>query len=77
MNIEKIVIQCAAEVYGVDATVINLETDIREELSNQSMKLIAFISGIEDELDVKIEMREAGQLKTISDFIDKVNQLAG
>ena len=76
MKIEKTVIKCAAEAYGVDEASITLDTDIREQLSNQSLKMVAFISCIEDELDVQIDLREAGKLKTIHDFVDKVNQLA-
>ena len=37
MDIEKKVIECAALVYEVDETEITLETDIREDLSAQSM----------------------------------------
>jgi len=76
MTIENKVIRCAAEAYGVDALTITLATDIREDLSNQSLKLIAFISTIEEELDVKIDLTDAGKLKTIRDFVEKVNQLS-
>jgi len=76
MNIEKTVIACAAEAYGVDESTITLDTDIREDISNQSLKLVAFIATIEEELDVQIDLGEAGGLKTIRDFVDKVNQLA-
>lgn len=76
-EIEEKVIACAAEAYMVDADTITLDTDIRVDLSNQSMKMIAFISGIEDELDVTIEIREASTLNTIRDFVNKVNELAG
>ncbi len=75
MDIKEKVIECAAEIYGVDASEITLETDIREELSNQSIKLIAFISSIEDELDASIAIPEAGGLKTIGDFVKKVEEL--
>jgi acyl carrier protein len=74
--IEQKVIQCAADAYMVDASAITLDTNIREQLSNQSLKLVVFISTIEDELDVTIEIRDAAKLKTIRDFVDKVNQLA-
>lgn len=75
MNIEGKIIECAAQVYGVDASAITEDTDIREELSNQSIKLIAFISSIEDELDAAISIPEAGNLKTIGDFVKKVEEL--
>ena len=76
MTIEEQVIACAAASYGVDASTITLDTNVREELSNKSLKLLVFISNIEDELDVSIEIRDAAKLVTIGDFVDKVNQLA-
>ena len=75
MNIEKIVIDCAAQVYGVSADSITVDTNIREELSNQSIRLIAFISFIEDETDAKIEIKDAATLKTIGDFVKRVEEL--
>jgi len=36
----------AAEAYGVDASEISLGTDIREDLSNESMKMIVMISNL-------------------------------
>lgn len=75
-NIEKIVIQCAAEAYSVDADTITLDTDIRNEISNQSLKLVAFISGIEDELNVTIDLGEAAERKTIRDFANEAAKLA-
>ena len=66
---EEKVIRCAAEAYGVDASTITLDTIIREALSNQSLKLLAFISSIEEELDVSIDLSDAMKLKTIRDFV--------
>ena len=71
----RIVIECAADVYQVDESTITLDTDVREELSNQSLLLVAFISAIEDETGIIIDLSEAGQLKTIRDFVDKVKKL--
>lgn len=73
--IEQKVIECAAEAYQADLSTITLDTDIREDLSSQSMKLVAFISVIEDELDVEISMRDAAQLKTIRDFAQRVTEM--
>ena len=74
MNIEEIVIACAAEAYEVDAANITLDTDIREDLSNQSMLMIAFISSIEDETGANIEIRDAGKMITIRDFVEAVKK---
>ena len=69
-EIVKTVISCTAEAYEVDESEITLQTDIREDLSNQSMKMIAMLAGIEEELDVTIEIPEAGNLNTIRDFVE-------
>ena len=73
-EVAQAVIACAAEAYGVDASKITLGTDIREELSNESMKMIVMISQIEEELGVSIEIQEASLLMTIQDFVDKVRE---
>ena len=75
-TIEEKVIECVAQAYAVDASTLTLETDIRNELSNVSMKLLVLISTIEDAFDVEITMAEVAQLRTIGDFANKVNDLA-
>ena len=56
---------------------ITLNTDIREDLSNESMKMIVMISTIEDELDVTIEIQEASNLNTIGEFVNVVKERLG
>ena len=73
-DVAQAVIDAAADAYGVDASEIKLSTDIREELSNESMKMIVMISTIEDELNVVIEIQEASLLNTIADFVEKVRE---
>ena len=68
------VIECAAEAYGVDKETISLDTDIREDLSNESMKMIVMISEIEERLQVTIEIQEASLLNTIGEFVAKVKE---
>ena len=71
------VIECAAEGYEVDASTITLATDIREDLSNQSMKMIVMISAIEDALGVTIDIPDAGNMNTIRDFVIAVKERLG
>lgn len=73
-EVAQIVIDCAAGAYGVDAASITLDTDIREDLSNESMKMIVMISEIEDRLQVTIEIQEASLLNTIGEFVAKVKE---
>lgn len=73
-EVAQAVIAAAADAYGVDESEITLATDIREDLSNESMKMIVMISTIEDELNVTIEIQEASLLNTIADFVGKVRE---
>ncbi len=73
-DVAKTVIEAAADAYGVDAASITLATDIREDLSNESMKMIVMISTIEDQLNVTIEIQEASNLNTIGDFVSVVRE---
>lgn len=73
-DVAKTVIEAAADAYGVDASGITLTTDIREDLSNESMKMIVMISTIEDQLNVTIEIQEASNLNTIGDFVSVVRE---
>ncbi len=72
---EQKIIECAAMVYGVQAGSITMETDIREDLSSQSIKLLAFVSAVEEECGVVIDFSQVGGLKTIGDVVDKVSSL--
>ena len=72
--VAQIVMECAAEAYGVDVSELSMSTDIREDLSSESMKMIVMISGIEDELDVTIEIQEASNLNTLADFALRVKE---
>ena len=73
-ELARTVIECAAEGYGVDGSEITLDTDIRLDLSNESMKMIAMIAGIEEELDVTVDIQEAGNLNTIREFVLAVKE---
>lgn len=73
-EVAKTVIQCAAMAYDADPSTLSMDTDIREDLSNQSMKLIVMISQIEEEIDVTIEIQEANYLNTLGEFVEKVKE---
>ena len=73
-EIAQTVIACAADAYDVDAAKLTLSTDIRDNLGNQSMKMIIMISDIEDRLKVTIEIQEASHLNTLGDFVALVKE---
>jgi acyl carrier protein len=47
-------------------------TLIKEELGGTSMRMVALISLVENELDIMIPLPEAGKFKTIGDVIDRL-----
>lgn len=73
-EVSKKVIECVADAYETDASEIKLETDIRNDLSSQSIKLIVMLSNIEDALGVSIEIVEAGNINTIAELIKAVKE---
>ena len=76
-EIAETVIECAADAYGVDKAGLTMGTDIREDLSNESMKMIVMISEIEDKLKVTIEIQEASNLNTLGEFANLVRERLG
>lgn len=76
-EITQTVIRCTAEGYDVDEASITLATDIREDLSPESMKMIVMLSNIEEALDIVIDITEAGSLNTIADFVNTVRAKLG
>lgn len=73
-EVARTVIACAAIAYGVEESELTMATDIREDLSNESMKMIVMISQIEEELDVEIEIPEASLLNTLEDFVRRIKE---
>ena len=76
MEIEETIRECAANAYRVPVGQITMSTDLRSDLSPKSMNMLAFVSGVENELDVAIPMSLVGSLKTVQDFVDKVRELS-
>ncbi|MBR3245687.1 MAG: hypothetical protein IKF90_23795 [Parasporobacterium sp.] len=68
-EVAKQVIECASLAYEIDESEISLQSDIRMDLSTQSIKMIIMISEIEEALGVTIEITEAANLVTIEDFV--------
>ena len=71
-KLAEIVIACAAEAYGMDASEITLASDVRKDLGNESLKMIVMLSEITERTDVPIDITEAGAFNTIGDFVEAV-----
>ncbi len=79
MNREEVLanmIQFASRAFRKDASEINENTNIAEELGVQSMQRVAMSASIEDEYDVMIPVAKFGQFETIGDLVDFVMEEA-
>ncbi len=79
MNREEVLanmIQFAARAFRKDASEINENTNIAEELGVQSMQRVAMSASIEDEYDVMIPVAKFGQFETIGALVDFVMEEA-
>lgn len=66
------VIEFAARAYKKEASEINENTKIAEELGGQSMQKVALSASIENEYDVMIPVARMGQFGTIGDLVDHI-----
>lgn len=65
-------IEFAAMAFGVDASKINENTNIADELGVASSQRIAMSASIENDFDVMIPVARFGNYKTIGDLVDFV-----
>lgn len=75
MNREEVIadlIKFAAMAFRKDASLINENTKIAEELGVQSAQRVAMSASIEDEYDVTVPVAKFGQFETIGDLADYV-----
>lgn len=65
-------IEFAAMAFKKDASAINENTNIAEELGVASMQRVAMSASIENEFDVMIPVARFGKFETIGDLVDFV-----
>jgi acyl carrier protein len=71
-QLEEKVIGFFAVTFQKEAKALGRETLIKEELGGTSMKMVALISLVENELDIMIPLPEAAKFKTIGEVIDRL-----
>lgn len=75
MNREELmakIIEFAAMAFNKDATAINENTNIAEELGIASSQRVAMSASIENDFDVMIPVARFGNFVTIGDIVDFV-----
>lgn len=66
----------ALENFGADASAINREATL-EELDIDSLDLVELAQILDDELGIKIEQGDLGEVRTIGDALDGIYARAG
>ena len=71
-QLEKTIFTFAARAYNVDEATLSRETNIKKDLSSQSLLMVSLVSMIENELEVFIPLTAAAKFETLGDVIDQV-----
>lgn len=58
-----------AEVLNVDETEINMDTTFVDDLGADSLDVFQIIMGIEEELDIEVNVEEAEKIVTVGDAV--------
>lgn len=62
-------------IYKVAGRPVTTESDLKKDLSMDSLDMVEIILQVEHELDVRIPDDAASEVKTVQDIIDKINEL--
>lgn len=57
---------------GIDPSKIKLESDFGKELGADSLDVVELIMAIEEEFEIKIEDQAAGQMATVQNILDYI-----
>ena len=66
-----------AEVLNVDETVINMDTTFVDDLGADSLDVFQIIMGIEEELDIEVNVEEAEKIVTVGDAVELIKKTVG
>ncbi len=66
-----------AEVLNVDEAEITLETTFVDDLGADSLDVFQIIMGIEEELDIEVNVEEAEKIETVGDAVELIKKTVG
>jgi acyl carrier protein len=66
-----------AEVLNVDEAEITLDTTFVDDLGADSLDVFQIIMGIEEELDVEVDVDEAEKIVTVGDAVELIKKTVG
>lgn len=59
-----------ADELGIEEDIIELESDLTDDLGADSLDAVELIMAIEEEFDVQIDDSAAQEIKTVQDIVD-------
>lgn len=66
-----------AEVLNVDQAEITTETTFVDDLGADSLDVFQIIMGIEEELDIEVNVEEAEKIVTVGDAVELIKKTVG
>ena len=66
-----------AEVLNVDQAEITMDTTFVEDLGADSLDVFQIIMGIEEELDIEVNVEEAEKIVTVGDAVELIKKTVG
>ena len=76
MELEKLQ-KIIAEVLNVDAQEVTMDTTFVEDLGADSLDVFQIIMGIEEELDIEVNVEEAEKIVTVGDAVELIKKTVG
>ncbi|MFN8594285.1 MAG: acyl carrier protein [Thermomicrobiales bacterium] len=62
---------------GVDASTVTMESDFINDLNADSLDLVEVIMAMEQEFGVEINDEDAGNIRTVADAVQYINEHGG
>ena len=65
------------KILNVDETEINMDTTFVDDLGADSLDVFQIIMGIEEELDIEVNVEEAEKIVTVGDAVELIKKTVG
>ena len=69
--------EMVADQLNVDAAEITAETSFKDDLGADSLDIFQIIMGIEEELDIEVNVEEAEKIVTVGDAVELIKKTVG
>ena len=66
-----------AEQLNCEASIITPETSFKDDLGADSLDVFQIIMGIEEELDIEVNVEEAEKIVTVGDAVELIKKTVG